>query len=261
MPKLSHPIITKGHAIAALLNLYRKDREFLGELGKIRSPYLDLITQCALDSFDSGRKSGLSPTEYFETAMEHAKNVQQGHPFFPKTSLYAALLQPYGDALNKLAYRWKLRAPWSVPMLFIYDMFDVLRSMDLTSDEIDLPLEAYANLYPWSAPLPPLEIKVPAWAIVLHGRKQVLVEVSRKLQQYEKEIRATGLREHPSSLHTHAKWWFEHFVRGKKYDDIAQEEIRTPDGSLIAYARNVGEAVRKFSRLIGIDVKNLKNSG
>lgn len=258
MPRLSHPKITKGHAIDALLNLYRNDREFVRELDKIRNPYLDLIIQFALDSFDSGRKSGLPPKEYFETAIEHAKNVQQESSFFTEAPVYVTQLQPYFDALSKLAYRWKLRAPWAVPMLIVYDMFDVFRIEGLMPDEIDVPLEEFSSLYPWAPPLPPLEIKAPAWAIVLQGREKVLAEVSRKLQQYEKEIKATGLTEYPSSLQKHAKWWFEHFVHGKKYDDIAQEETYTPDGSLISYAKNVGEAVRKFSRLIGIEVKDLK---
>jgi hypothetical protein len=258
MPKLSHPKITKGHAIDALLNLYRNDREFVRELDKIRDPYLDLIIQCALDSFDSGRKSGLSPKEYFETAIEHAKNVQQGCPFFPEAFVYAAQLQPYFDALSKLAYRWKLRAPWAVPMLVIYDMFDVLRIKGLMPDEIEVPLEEFSSLYPWASPLPPLEIKVPAWAIILQGREKVLAEIGRKLQQYEKEIKATGLTEYPSALKAHARWWFMHYVEGKAYDEIAHVETYTPGGSLISYARNVGKAVREFSKYIGIAPSVLK---
>jgi hypothetical protein len=258
MPRLSHPKITKGHAIDALLNLYRNDREFACELDRVRDPYLDLIIQFALDSFDSGRKSGLPPKEYFKTAIEHVKNVKKEPPFFPKAAVYVTQLQPYFEALSKLAYRWKLRAPWAVSMLVIYDMCDVLRIEGLVPDRVDVPLEEFDSLYPWSPPLPPLEIKIPAEAVVLQGREKVLAEVKRKLQQYENKIKATGLTEYPSSLQNHAKWWFEHFVRGKKYDDIAQGETYRQEGSLISHAKNVGEAVRKFSRLINIEVKDLK---
>jgi deoxyadenosine/deoxycytidine kinase len=260
MPKLSDPRITKGHAVDSLLKLYRNDQEFVQELEEIRDPYLDLIIRCALDSFDSGRKSGLSPREFFNTVIEHAKNVQQCNPLFSEVSVYIAQLQPYFDALSKLTYRWKLRASWAAPMLVIYDMYDVLRIKGLIPEEVDMPLEEFDSLYPWASPLPALEIKIPTWAIVLQGRQKVLAAVSRKLRQYEKEIKATGLMEYPSSLQKHAKWWFEHFVHGKKYDDIAQEEIYAPGGSLISYARNVGEAVRNFSRLIGIDTRNLKGN-
>jgi hypothetical protein len=143
-------------------------------------------------------------------------------------------------------------------MLIIYDIFDVLTIKGLIGNEIDIPLEEFDALYPWASPLSALEIKVPAWAIILQGRKKVLADVGEKLQQYEKRIKSTGLTEYPSSLRKHAKWWFEHFVHGKKYDDIAQNETYTPDGSLISHAKNVGAAVRKFSILIGIEVKDLK---
>ena len=172
-----------------------------------------------------------------------------------------AQLQAYFDALSKLAYRWKLRAPWATPMLIIYDMFDVLRIRGLVPDAIDLPLEGYISLYPWEAPVPALEIKIPAWAIVLQGRKRVLLEVGKRLRQYEEDIKVAGLKEYPSSLQRHARWWFEHFVHDKGYDDIAQEEIYAPDGSLVSYARNVGKAVRSYSRLISIDIRDLKRNG
>jgi hypothetical protein len=251
MPRLSHPKITKGQAIDALLNLYRNDREFARELDKIRDPYLDLIIQFALDSFASGRKSGLPPKEYFETAIERAKNVQRESPFSPEAPVYTTQLQPYLYALSKLAHRWKLRAPWAVPMLVIYDMFDVFRSKGLMPDEIDLPLEEFSSLYPWTPPLPPLEIKVPAWAIVLQGREKILAEVSRKLQQYEKEIKATGLTEYPSSLRKHAKWWFEYYVQGLTWRQISDEIAEVdPEGG--PQPENIRKAVTQFSKLIGV---------
>jgi len=260
MPKLSDPRITKGRAVGSLLRLYRNDKGFVQELEQIRDPYLDLIIACALAFFDSARKSQLSPKEFFHVVIEHAKNVQQCDSFFSEVSVYITQLQPYFDALSKLAYRWKLRAPWATPMLVIYDMYDVLIIKGLVPEEVDVVLEEFDSLYPWASPLPALEIKIPAWAIVLEGRKRVLAAIRIKLRQYEKQIKATGLMEYPSSLQKHAKWWFEHFIHGKKYDDIAEEEIHTPDGALISYARNVGEAVRRFSRLISIDNKDLRRT-
>jgi hypothetical protein len=258
MPRLSYPAITKAHAIDSLLKLYRDDQGFVEELEEIRDPYLDLIIQYALDSFDFAVKSELSPREFFDRVINRTKNQKQGVLFFPQTPAYLAQLQPYFDALNKLAYRWKLRAPWAAPMLIVYDMFDVLKIKGLIPDQIDLPLEKFSSLYPWTPPVPALEIKVPGWAIILQGREEVLKAINKKLRQYEEDIKAAGLKEYPSSLKKHARWWFEYFVHGKRYDDIAQEEIYAPGGSLVSYARNVGEAIRGFSRLIGIDTRNLK---
>jgi len=66
MPKLSDPRITKGYAVDSLLKLYRNDEGFAEELDKIRDPYLDLVIQYALDAFDFGIESGLSPREFLD---------------------------------------------------------------------------------------------------------------------------------------------------------------------------------------------------
>ena len=101
--------------------------------------------------------------------------------------------------------------------------------------------------------------KVSSWAFFLYGRTQIQSEIAVQLKDYEDRLKALDYEENPSRLQTHAKWWFECFIRGKEYDDIAQEEAYTPGGSLVSYARNVGNAVRKFSRLVGIDIKDLKS--
>jgi hypothetical protein len=69
---------------------------------------------------------------------------------------------------------------------------------------------------------------------------------------YQKEI---GIKEYPSRIAHHARWWFEHYVNGRTYEEIADMEVKTPGGSLISYAKNVGIAVNKFSKLIGINMK------
>ena len=124
MPKLSDPKMTKGYAVDSLLELYRNDEDFAKELDKIRDPYLNLLIQFALDAFDFGMKSGLSPGEFLNNAIECAKNEKQGTPSFSEAPVYVAQLQPYFDALSKLVYKWKLRAPWAAPMLLVYDMFE-----------------------------------------------------------------------------------------------------------------------------------------
>jgi hypothetical protein len=166
-------------------------------------------------------------------------------------------LGPYFNDLEQLASRWKLKAPWAGPMLHLYYIHDYIKGLGIP-DTIDVPLEQLDSLYPWPPPVAPLEIKVSAWAFVLYGRKQIEADIAERAKDYEDKLKAFGLTEYPSSLEKHARWWFKHFVHGKKYDDIAQEEVYTPGGSLVSYARNVGEAVRKFSRLIGIDTKNLR---
>ena len=250
MPRLSHTKILKGQAVAALVNLYRWDQEFARELDEIRDPYLDLIIQFALSSFESGRGLRLSTKDDWKTEIKSA-STESTKNIWPE-------LQPYCKTLDRLAYKWKLRAPWAVMILMLYDMNDVLRIKGLIANEMDIPLELYELMYPWEAPLPSLEVTVPAWALILEGREKVMAMIRKKLQNYESQLKASGLKEHPSSIEKHAKWWFEHHIHGKKYDDIAQGETHSPGGSCISYARNVGRAVRKFSILVGISLKDLK---
>lgn len=254
MPKLNYPKITKGNAIAALLNLYRKEPDFMKKLGKIRQPYLAILSKFAQDSLAFFKDSSIPPAEYYQAVIDYTKAKSKKDPFPTKNSHYLSQLQPYFDSLSELAYKWKLRAPWAVIALSLFDLINLLKALGLP-DEMDIPLENLESIYPWAPPLPPLEIKIPAWAIILSGRQAVQTEVNKKLQEYENEIKDKVLHEYPSALSMHARWWFEHYIHHKTYDEIAQDEVYTPDGSLISYARNVGTAVRKFSMLIGINQK------
>jgi hypothetical protein len=125
--------------------------------------------------------------------------------------------------------------------------------------EVSIPLEKYQFLYPFKALLPPLVLPISAWALILNGRKEVLDMIRVRLQDYEDQLKSQGLKEKPSSLNRHAKWWFEHFVEGMKYDDIANAEVEASlEEHPIIFARNVGRSVREFSKIIGINPKDLK---
>ena len=257
MPKLSYPKITKGDAITALLKIYRKEPDFMTELEKIRQPYLAILSKFAKDAFAFFNDGTMSPAEYYQAVIDYNKGESQKDPFPAEQFGYLSQLQPYFDGLSGLAYKWKLRAPWGDMALFWLDLIDLLKAQGLP-DEIDIPLEGLESIYPWAPPLPPLEIKVPAWAIILYGHNAVRDEINKKLQRYESDIQKKGLGEYPSAVEIHARLWFKHYVKKMKYDDIAQDEAYTPGGAKISYAKNVSSAVRKFSKLIGIDPKALK---
>lgn len=178
-------------------------------------------------------------------------------PFPSDKFSYMVESQPYFDSLSKLAHKWKLRAPWAVGILFLLDLMEVSGDQEFLG-KIDIPLEKLSLIYPWAPPLPPLEISVPAWAFFTDGRQAILEEIDKKLEKYESELKAEGLYEHPSALDKHARRWFQYYVHGRPYDEIVQDEVYTPGGALISYAKNVGAAVRKFSKLIQIDPKALK---
>lgn len=270
MPKLSHPRIEKGHAVAFLLDLYRNERAFVEELGQLRMPYAELLAQLAVSQakFGINCRQLLPPEKFQETLHYFYYDYALRRDKVPELPAELAdqleemqqmwqEIQPYLGGLLELAFRWKLRAPWAVIVLVQYDIWGIWQDMGMPK-EIDIPLYAFDNLYPWPPLMQPLEIKVSSWCFMFYGRDQIMAEIARQLKSYEEKIEALGIKQYPSRLSRHAKWWFEHYVHNMAYDKIAQAEVYTPSGSLISHARNVGTAVRRFSRLIEIDPKALK---
>jgi len=266
MPKLSHPKIIKGQAIAYLLRFYRNDTAFMKELKQLRQPYLEIVEEVAKAWMIFGGKCAevLTPNEFQEFSIGYLEGNEQFAKLPPEFTGYINQirqkedkLQPYADKLAELAPRWKLKAPWAVPMLIFFDMADILREAGMP-EEIDIPIELFDFLYPFQPVLRPLEIKVSSLAFIFYDKREIMSQVSKKIDEYEANLKKEGLRERPSAVKNHAKWWFEHYVHNKTYDEIAQKEGYTPGGSLISYARNVGTAVRRFSRLIGISLETLK---
>lgn len=271
MPRLSDPRITKGRAVSALIRLYLEEPEFYSELCQIRQKHNEVVLEFISRQIElpAHCTSTMTPEEYYSTFRElyaFLTRPSAGHALPPDVSHrleemenICLELRPYFTDLEQLAYRWNLRAPWAGPMLHLDYLHDCLKTLGMP-DAIDVTSEQLELLYPWPPPIPPLEVKVSAWALVLFGREEIQIDIAQKLKAYEDQLKALGLTEYPSSLHKHARWWFEHFAHGKKYDDIAQEETYLPGGSSVSYARNVGEAVRRFSRLIGIDIRDLNTT-
>ena len=83
--------------------------------------------------------------------------------------------------------------------------------------------------------------------------KTILKVIERKLASYETLLKERGLQELSSSLERHAKWWFEHYIKNKTYDDIADSERKVGGGN----SKYIGACVRRFSKLIGIDPEKL----
>jgi len=229
-----------------LLCIYFEDKEFAAEFNVVVRPFIPVCERAAEAIFLG------TQTEANTEPLLHQ-------------------MERFWDALATLLYKWKLRSYPIIAWVYCSLIISIGQARGVpistacngmhvpdirkTPTE-DVPLERLA-LAPVKPFVPPLEISVPALALALWGRRGVLAEIRRRLKRYEDELKSVGLEEIPSHLERHARWWFEHFVHGKKYDDIAQEEMHTPGGSLVSYAGSVGDAVRRFSRLIRIDIRNL----
>jgi hypothetical protein len=257
MPRLSYPRLTEGDAIYALLKLYRNDPDFMKELNELRSPYMALVDRFSIDALSFAMSAPpLSAKEWLQAGLDYDPSKGKTGPLPTEEQFpYFAQLQPYFDSLGELAYKWKLRARWAVLTLFFLDIVDCWKAKGMPN-EIELPpLEAFDSLFPWELPASPLTITVPAWTIVVLGREKVLDNIATRLRQYENEIKTSGLKEYPSALEDHARWWFEHYVHGKKYTLLAKE-FPSPKGvhSDVNRAESIRKAVWKFSKLTGVKV-------
>jgi len=259
MARLTDSRITKGLAAGYLIRLYLSEPDFVAELEELRAGYLDPLTELMVKEvgFLVGCRAAMGADEYQSTI----RDLYTSYAAVPSISgLPVSLLnqledlrqlhlelRPYFRGLEQLASKWKLTAPWAGPMLHLHHVHDCLKGI-VTSDDIDVPLEQLDLLYPWPPPLPPLEIKVPASAFFLYGRKHIQIEIARRLEIYESELRATGLRHRPSAIEDHAQWWFERRVKGKPYQEIVE---RFPD----VYEDTIKRKVWEFSRLLGIETR------
>lgn len=235
MPKLSDPRITKGHAVSFLIRLYLQEPEFLKELHQVRQQYFEPLKELMMAQvkFFTSCNEVLSTEEHrkmYQDLYEWGTEGSSG-PTVPanltrqlkRIMLMYRKLGPYFHDLEQLVSRWKLRASWAGPILHLYDLHNFFKVIGMATDAVDVPLDQLDLLYPWPAPLAPLEIKVSAWAFVFDGRKQIQAEIAKKLEDYEDQLKAVGLKEKPSALEVHARWWFEHFVRGKTYRELEQQ--------------------------------------
>ena len=256
MPRLTDPRIAKGLAAGYLIRLYLREPDFVAELEELRAGHLDPLTELMVKEagFLVGCRAAMGADEYQSTIRDlytsyGSATSMSGLPVSLLNQLEDLRqlhleLRPYFRALEQLAAKWKLNAPWAGPMLHLHHVHDCLRDI-VTSDDIDVPLEQLDLLYPWLPPLPPLEIKVPASAFCFYGRRQIQAEIARELANYERRLKAAGQKQRPSAVERHAEWWFEHYVKGKTYRELAQEYPR-------AYEETIKRKVWEFSRLLGM---------
>jgi gamma-glutamylcyclotransferase (GGCT)/AIG2-like uncharacterized protein YtfP len=266
MPRLRHPVLIKGKAVSYLVDIYRNDEEFVKDLDEMRRPYLPVLFGLADSTLDfwAECKSKLSQDDYW-AVIEFYQGKSEQMPSLDgeledRRSLMEQLwmqLQPYAKALLPLTNKWKLRSVWAIPILIYCDIFDLMAIMGLPT-EIDVPIGSVVRLYPLPISIPDLEIAISPWVFFISDKGQIQKEIAQKLSDYQNKIKSSGFHEFPSALKKHARWWFEHYVHRKTYDEIAQMEVYTPGDTPIIYARNVGEAVRRFSNLIGIKPNALK---
>lgn len=275
MPRLVTSEVLRQIAILYLLELYKQETGFVAEWKHLRHSSISLLAQIAkVDAlaqvnwmiFDLPLFEGELALQRLENYLVDfappLKNARDRQELEHQYDQILEKLEPYKNELADLACRWNLRAPWAADELLSEDIDDVTEDMFKAAGVAGIIKQGQEQLKGWLSMfppfLPPLTIQVPWASFLTGGRRKILTELRDKLVLYEKRLKLGGAREFPSSLKAHAKWWFQHHVCHETYDEIAQLEVYTAGGKLVSYAKNVGAAVRKFSRLIGINPKNLK---
>ncbi len=262
MPKLSYPPLTRFDAIVALVDLYLQDPGFRSALDKVRSEHRLTLCNLAEDVRKwrpvATRSRWLGPLECYRFVLDRQDFA----------------VQSYLNALQTLFIKWKLpihepprlvlyKEIESIPLSGVlpeYDLYQLLPKKGIITEGGMLPDNVSSNKIPH--PVPPLRVTVTFWALVLAGREEALNHIGRRLDEYEQRVKLKGYKEYPSRLKKHASWWFEHFVRGKKFEDISSQEILgmanlvpKSEGKLPypPYAKSIKAAVAKFSKLIGVN--------
>jgi hypothetical protein len=256
MPKLAHPKDVESAAIYALVRVYLQDPAFVEEFRQLRSRHQD-----AMHHFmDMPREMTMAVLDYGGPVYEGKEHLVKS--WFGKDADLPVEKPPYFDEAVKymrdiiaLLDGWKLKSQRALVIMLV--MGDSVLPERNEEWYARVPPEAWDRMMPWAPPLPPLKIEVSSWALIYRGRKPVMDDIAKKLEEYEKKIKETGLHEYPSAMDRHAKWWFQHYVKGKTYDQIAEMECHG-NGSIIGYQRNVGSAVRAFSRTVSIYPKTAK---
>jgi len=256
MPRLSDARITKGHAVSFLLDFYFDEEEFVAQLQEIQLRNLELLAEWAVGwaKFLTKCSESMTVDEYREAARGIFGSATAGEgipdlpvrfaPQFEEINQLVIRSGSYFEELEQLAFRWKLKAPWAGPMLHYRVLYGFITYSGFP-ETIEIPLEQLDLPYPWPPPLPPLEIKVPAWALVFYSRRDIQAELARKLEDYEDRLKAAGLKQRPSALQKHARWWFEHYVKGKPFREIAERFGGVEE-------ETIKRKAWEFSRLVGI---------
>lgn len=98
----------------------------------------------------------------------------------------------------------------------------------------------------------PIQITVPDWLLVEEGQGPIVKQFEHVLAEHVARLKADGLTEYPSSIEKHAQWWFDHYMLGKRYKELAGDN-QSMNGS--NREESIRRAVSNFSKLLRIRTK------
>ncbi len=258
MPKLTIPERTYGEAIGCLIDLYKKEPGFITELQEIRGVYEPFVIkwldssvpqwrQLQVELIQARARKGGS-TKLSDVDIKLSKKISYSIRRFYRGWNVTRELIEYEKELRDLAGRWHFRAKYSGLALILSHINDIVGIMS-ESDEaiIETSVEVIEPILD-KPPLPPLIYKVSAYELMYSDQREIIKEFTKRLSDYEKELKSIGWKELPSAVKMHASWWFEHYVHRKPHKEIA---ARNP---VEVTENSVRQAVLRFRSLLGIDI-------
>jgi len=269
MPRLLPIDWIKRAAIYYLLQLYEREDGFVQEWEKVKQSFAPLIEQMGkvstlIEAEDLLTKSPPSNLIAWISDLQKLRNYLRN--LLGTTDLYELRescanlrdeLTPYILILNTLAYNWNLRASWAGDELLRRDVQriqeDVLNAagavalFELTDQQIQSLLGRSEGQLPSGTQ--PFNILL---LYLAGGRRGFIGKLNERLIDFEKRLKASGAKEPPSALRSHAEWWFDHYVHNMSFSDIANGTIG-PKNEAGRYPENVRKAILGFSELINIE--------
>lgn len=262
-------------AINSLLDLYEQESKFMLEWKEVKKPYIPLINQF-------GRVSTITDVEFILThcppddlidwisdlqklrnyllgIQSDTKQTQSPLKMSPSYDDLLEQLNLYVSRLEKLAFDWNLRAPWAGEVLMWRDVHRIQQEIldaagtnilnKFSDRQIQKLLTENNSSSAHIEPIYPSLLSL----YLSGGRVGYLSKLNDRLEEFEKELKASGFKEPPSAMHKHIEWWFEYYVHDKSYYDIAKQYADSKGNPEGAYVR---KQIGNFSRLI--DIKPVK---
>jgi hypothetical protein len=259
MPKLINEFSKIFKALVVLLRVYRRHPDFENELQQVHALYRFIVIGFVVQFLEGGfglrshrDAVRLTDSEYDATLSGLKAIIAEETKHLPNVGQNGqAQVQACPDALfaalNDLAYRWKLRVSQAAIWLFF----------ELVADEVKyagLEFQTGPSFHPYysTEKRHPIHINVPDWLLVEEGQKPIVKQFERVLAKRLARLKADGLSEYPHSIEKHAQWWFDHYVLGKKYKELARD---SQSMNVANREESIRRAVSNFSKLLRIRTK------
>jgi|GEM_PF-6728249 len=247
MPKLSHPLQIRWDALCYIADLLVRDPEWGAKIERAGQQYYNefanLDAACSRWMLVPGiRVSSQVLDEWFSSNFE---------------SMFAPFIKALTDMLSEGI---KYKSPGLAHELAITVFHNVVatrlgaRGITVLKSSNFYPStvvfqegdpEPSIPSFPWIE-VRPLQLKIMPWSSLFKTRAEVLSQVRIKLTEYEKRFKKKHYRERPTELKKHTGWWIEHYIRGKSYETIAQEDLTDDEDHL----KNIQAAVKKLSTIL-----------